>query len=106
MANFVFLYTGGSMPQSDSERKLITEDWLKWYTKLGPAVVDGGNPFTPVAKSIHSDGRVVETPICTAASGYSVIKAESLNKAVELAKGCPVLKGGGEISVYETFPAM
>ena len=45
----------------------------------------------PVAKSIHHDGRIVEKPLCEAASGYSVIKAESLNKALELAKGCPIL---------------
>ena len=106
MANFVLLYTGGSMPKGDSERKLVTEAWNKWYSRLGQAVVDQGNPFNPIAKSITSDGRVMEATACTAASGYSVIKAESLNKALELAKGCPVLKGGGEISVYETFPAM
>jgi hypothetical protein len=106
MANFVFLYTGGSMPKTDSDRKLVTEEWNKWYGKLGHAVVDQGNPFAPVAKSITSDGRVIETTACTAASGYSVIKAESLSRALDLAKGCPVLKTGGEISVYETFPAM
>jgi len=42
----------------------------------------------------------------TAASGYSILKADSLNQAVELAKGCPVLESGAKISVYETFPAM
>ena len=106
MANFVFLYTGGGMPKTDSERKLVTEEWTKWFTKLGSAVVDPGNPFSPGAKSITHDGRVTETTACTAASGYSVIKAETLKVALDLAKGCPQLKSGGDISVYETFPAM
>ncbi len=106
MANFVFLYTGGGMPASDVERKRSLDLWNKWYDKLGSAVVDQGNPFMPVAKSIHHDGRVAEKPLCETASGYSVIKADSLNKAIELAKGCPILHDGGDISVYETFAAM
>jgi hypothetical protein len=40
------------------------------------------------------------------ASGYSILKAESLNAAAEMAKGCPVIKGGAKITVYETFKAM
>jgi hypothetical protein len=37
------------------------------------------------------------------ASGYSIIKAGSLDAAAALAKSCPVLKGGAKISVVETF---
>ena len=39
-------------------------------------------------------------------SGYSMIKADSLSAAVEMAKRCPVLKGGAKITVYETFKVM
>ena len=73
---------------------------------LGKALVDGGNPFTPAAKSIASDGKVSDGPIGATASGYSIIKADSLNAAVQSAKGCPVLKSGGKITVYETFNVM
>lgn len=48
-----------------------------------------------------SDG-AVGTP----ASGYSIIKADSLDAAVKMAQGCPVLQGGAKISVYETFAVM
>jgi hypothetical protein len=74
--------------------------------KFGSAIVDGGNPFTPQAKSIASDGTVRDGPVGTIATGYSIIKADSLNAAVEMAKGCPLLQGGGQISVYETFSMM
>jgi len=30
----------------------------------------------------------------------------SLDKATRFAKGCPIIKSGGEIAVYETFNAM
>jgi hypothetical protein len=77
-----------------------------WYEKLGSAVVDGGNPFTPTAKSIASDGTVRDGPVGAMATGYTIISADSLDAAVEKAKGCPVLQGGGQISVYETFNVM
>jgi hypothetical protein len=40
------------------------------------------------------------------ASGYSILEADSLDRATKLAKGCPVLQGGAEITVFETFPVM
>ena len=40
------------------------------------------------------------------ATGYSIIKADSLEAAVALAQGCPILKGNGQWIVYETFNAM
>ena len=40
------------------------------------------------------------------ATGYQIIKAESLGEAVEKAKGCPILTSGGQITVYETFQVM
>lgn len=106
MANFLLLYTGGGMPASPAEQQKVMAEWGVWMGKLGTALIDGGNPFTPKAKTIGSDGKVSDGPVGTIATGYSVIKADSLAAAVELAKGCPVLKGGAKISVYETFPAM
>jgi hypothetical protein len=106
MNNYLLLYSGGKMPETEKERKEITADWIAWYTKLDGSVVDQGNPFTPKVKSISSDGKIVDGPIGSMASGYSVIKASSLDEAVKLANGCPVLKGGAKISVYETFNAM
>lgn len=68
-------------------------------------MVDGGNPFTPLAKTIAGGGIVREGPVESPASGYAVIKADSLDDAVEMAKGCPVLKGGTKIWVCQTFDA-
>ena len=106
MANFVLLYSGGSMPASEAEQAAVLQAWGAWYTGLGSALVDGGNPFTPVAKSFSSDGTVRDGPVGTPASGYTIIKADSLDAAVEMAKGCPVLQGGSQVSVYETFNVM
>lgn len=105
MANFVLLYSGGSMPATEAEGKAVVAAWDVWFHKLGGNLVDGGNPFTPTAKTVSADGKVTDGPVGGMASGYSVIKADSLDAAVAMAKGCPVFMGGAKITVYETFNA-
>src|ERR1700730_2418561 len=106
MANFILLYSGGSMPEGQAEQAAVMQAWGTWYGSLGSAVIDGGNPFTPKAKRIARDGTVSDGPVGTMASGYYIHKGDSLGAAVEMARGCPVLQGGAQISVYETFPVM
>ena len=106
MANYVLIYSGGGMPATEAERAAAMQAWGNWFGKLGAAVVDAGNPFAQAAKSIAGDGRVSEAPVGTPATGYSILKADSLDAAVALAKDCPVLREGAQISVYETFPVM
>ena len=66
-------------------------------------LVDGGNPISK-SKAISRDGSVMDAT--SAPSGYSIIKANDLDSAVALAKGCPVLAGGAAVVVSETFPVM
>ena len=91
MANYVLIYEGGGMPASDAEQAAVMQAWEQWFARLGSAVVDQGNPFTPAAKRIASNGRVSEVGGNPMATGYSIIRADSLDAAVELAKSCPVV---------------
>ena len=50
-----------------------------------------------------SDGSVRDGAAGTMASGYTIVEAGSLDEAEKMAQGCPVLVGGAEISVFETF---
>ncbi len=104
MANFLLVYHGGSMPESPEGGAKVTKAWTDWFSALGGAVVDGGNPVSQV-KTIAADGSVSDGGV-NPSSGYSVIKADSLDAAVALAKGCPVLSGGASVEVAETFNAM
>jgi hypothetical protein len=106
MAKFVLLYTGGSMPEGEAEQASVMQAWGEWMGRLGSALVDGGQPFTATAKSISSDGSVTDGPVGIMASGYSILEADSLDAAVEMAKSCPVFLGGAKMTVYETFPVM
>jgi len=107
MANFVLLYTGGSAGTSPAEREKVMQAWGGWFGKLGDKIVDAGNPFSDHGQNISNSGAVHDGAVGSPpATGYSILKAESLNAAAELAKGCPVLQSGGKITVYEVTPAM
>jgi len=105
MAKYLFAYKGGSgMAQTDAEREAAMAAWGGWFGSLGQAVVDGGNPFGPSATV--TDAGSVSDGASASLSGYSVLSADSLSAASELAKSCPVLAAGGTVEVYETIEIM
>jgi hypothetical protein len=103
MANFLLTFHGGGMPETKEEQDRVMAAWTAWFGALGDALVDGGNPISQ-ARAISPDGSVMEAT--SAPSGYSIIKADDLDAAVALSKGCPVLAGGAVVVVSETFPVM
>ena len=80
--------TAAVCPPVKPNKKTVLEDWETWFGKLGSNLVDGGNPFTSLARSIASDGKVSDG-VSSMASGYSIIIADSPDTAVAIAKGCP-----------------
>ena len=103
MAKFVLIYHGGGMPENPADVEKVMQAWGAWYAQLGAAVVDPGNPASNTRK-IAPDGSVSEDP--TGPSGYTILQADSMDQAVEMAKACPVLAGGASIQVAETFDVM
>ena len=104
MSDFVLLYQGGSMPDTDEAQKQAMEAWGTWFTSMGSAVKDPGNPMA-AAKSIASDGAVSDA-VGASLTGYTILTADSIDHALALAKGCPVLQGGATITVYEVHAVM
>ena len=103
MANYLLVYNGGSMPETQEEQAQVMQAWIDWFGRLGDKLVDGGNPVSQ-AKRIAVGGAVSDE--ANGPTGYSIIKADSLDQAVELARGCPVLQGGASVVVAETFAVM
>lgn len=106
MANFLLIYTGGSMPESEEASQAVMKAWMDWFTTLGEAVVDSGNPIGPHAKTISKEGSIHDGFAGVPATGYSILKADTLDHATQMAKDCPHILSGGEVTVYETFNAM
>jgi hypothetical protein len=103
---YLLIYYGGRMPASPAEQARVMKQWTVWFAKLGSAIVDPGNPFSGNVNRIDAEGTAAKGPVGRRASGYSIIEAPSLAAATKLARSCPVIKGGAQVAVYETFNVM
>jgi hypothetical protein len=102
MTNYVFMYSGGKGVSADEvARNAQYARWGQWFEELGSAVVDGGAAMG-TAKTVSPGGSVSDRG-SRGITGYSIVSADSLDSAVELAKGCPVLEIGGAVDVYEAM---
>jgi len=92
MSNYIFAYHGGKKPESPEEGANLMAKWKAWVGSLGDAMV---NPGTPVGKSkTVSSGGVSDDGGSNPLSGFSIVKADSMDAALEMAKGCPHLEHG------------
>jgi hypothetical protein len=66
--------------------------WKAWVGGLGDAVVNPGSPLG-MSKTVSSDG-VSDDSGSNPLSGFSIMKADSMDAALEIAKGCPHLEHG------------
>ncbi len=107
MANFLFVYRGGNEGPANLSPEEMQENMQKWGTWIKEALqkgwmIDPGDALTGEgrivnAKKVVTDGPFVESK--EVIGGYSVVKADSLDAAAELAKGCPGLIHGGRVEV-------
>lgn len=96
MAKFLYLYFGGKPPKNPEEGKKVMQAWTAWFGQVGSKIVDGGAPLGP-RKSIGGSA-------ASSATGYSIVDAGSLDEAIALTKGHPLLARGGSIEVCEAMP--
>ena len=102
MAEYALVFHGGGMPETEEESAKVMAAWGSWMEGLGGALKDPGNPFGN-ATTINSDGSTVAGGGTNPATGYTLLEADSLDAAVALAKGCPILDSGGSIEVAEAL---
>ncbi len=100
MKKFVFVVYGPSA-DSEQERAMGMQLMAEWYRSLGGALVDPGAPFTG-ARTVSGDG--VGDAIGPNATGFNMVQAESMDAAIDLAKKCPLLQHGRQVTVFETLP--
>ena len=99
MAQYIIVYLGGDRPSSPEEGKQHFAKYKEWLSSLGEAVVSPANPFKST-HTLHADG-VVTAGSTTSMSGYTVVQADSIEAALEMAKACPFLDNGGSLEVSE-----
>jgi hypothetical protein len=105
MSEFVFLYRGGERPTSPEQGQQVLQKWMAWFKDLAARghVVDRGQPLERSGKIVRGADKVVtDGPFAEAkdvVGGYTLIKANDVAQAAELARGCPILERGGAVEV-------
>ena len=110
MADYLLLY-GGYDPEwlekySESQVQNLVGKWGEWFGALWQTgnLRSPGGSLEPRGKVLSERGNVVEDLPRSASgqliNGYTLIKADSLEEAVEIAKGAPIfLTEGGHITI-------
>lgn len=97
MTNFMIAYYGGRQPSSQEEGVIEMKKWKSWIESLGDKIVNPGTPL-PISKLVTANS-VEDDKDPNSMKGFAVVKAESIEAAIEIAKTDPFLKLGGTIRV-------
>lgn len=104
MSIFIISYLGGEMPANQEESAKHFEKYKEWLTSLGSSLVSPTNPLKDT-QTINPDGSV-SPGSTTAMSGFSILEADSIDIATEMAKSCPFLEIGGSLEISELMQKM
>ena len=109
VSEFLYLYRLPSdspeLPGSPRNMQERLQKWTAWFRELeargslrviGHPLETGGSVLADGGRTVH-DGPYAESKDII--GGYTLIEAKDLAQATELARGCPILDGGGTVEV-------
>jgi hypothetical protein len=99
MSQYIISYLGGNQPSTPEEGQKHFVKYKEWLSSLGESAVSPANPLKNT-KTINPDGSVTDGST-TSMSGYTIVEADSIEAALDMAKGCPFLDIGGSLEVSE-----
>jgi hypothetical protein len=109
MKDFLLVFRNdfASIPKgSPEEMQALTKKWMDWVggiaaqnklTDRGSSLAGGGKVVRP--NNVITDGPYTE--IKEVVGGYTIVKADSIEEAAELASDCPIFSYGGNVEVRE-----
>jgi hypothetical protein len=107
MAKFLFIYRSNNDSFGNMSPEEMQQQMQKWQTWMSEGfqkgwLLDAGDGLKKEgrvvrAKKVVSDGPFIEAK--EVVGGFSIVQADSIDAAAELAKGCPVLLRGGTVEI-------
>ena len=109
MKEFLLIFRNDlkAVPKSSPEEmQANTKKWMDWINGIAAQnkLVNRGNRLESNGKVVRADNIISDGPyaeIKESIGGYSIIRSASIDEAVEIAKGCPVLGNGGNVEIRE-----
>ena len=101
MPKYLLAYHGSPQFKSKEEGMNHMTAWKAWNASLGDAVIDPGMPVGP--SMTVTAGGIVNGGGSNPLSGITIVQAETIEAAMEMAKSCPHISAGGTIEVAEAM---
>jgi YCII-related domain len=99
MPKYVLAYVGGRQVPDPQTRAAQMTKWKAWVDALGERMVNPGMPLGQ-GKLVTANGVSERGP--TPLTGFSIVLADNMDAALEIAQRCPFL----EIGTIEVAEAM
>ena len=108
MKEFALIFrtsTDNSFKLTPAQMQEVLTSWSNWLGNIAARdrLVSNGSRMGISGSKTIAPGNVVTdgpyTEIKEFINGVMYIRAEDIDEAVELAKGCPMLQGGGKVEV-------
>lgn len=111
MKDFMMLFHSEPSPNLEPTPEDIQQEVKKWQDWIGGIAAQGklkspGDALGFEGKTLHEDGNITDGPymeVKEMIGGYTIVTTETIEEAVELAKGCPVLEVGGKVEVRDVM---
>lgn len=91
MPKFVIAYLGGKQAANPQERATQMAKWKAWVDGLGDRMVNPGMPLGQ-GKLVTSNGVSERGP--NHVTGFSIVLADNMDAALDIAQRCPFLEIG------------
>ncbi|MEO7922228.1 MAG: YciI family protein [Chitinophagaceae bacterium] len=109
MKDFLLVFRNDYSKQpkaSPEEMQLIMKQWMDWIGGIAAQnkLTTAGSPLASGGKVVRANNVITDGPyteLKELIGGYTIVKADSLDEAAGLAKGCPILAVGGNVEVRE-----
>lgn len=109
MKEFLLIYRrdADNIPKGSAEEmQKETKRWMDWIGGIAAQnkLSNRGNRLEQTGKVLKSTSLITDGPYAETKEtigGYSIILADSIEEACEMAKGCPVFTLGGSVEVRE-----
>ena len=108
MKDYLFLFRGGldfTTASADQVQQVMMKwkDWIDKLTKDG--IYNGGERLTRNGAVLKGNKQqIIDGPYSESkeiVGGYISIKADDLQEAIEISKGCPIFNFNGNVEVRE-----
>jgi hypothetical protein len=110
MSQFIYLYRASTESRqaamgTPEQAQKSMQRWMSWMKDLDAKghLKDRGQPLENTGKVVRGQQKsITDGPYAEAkdlVGGFTIVEARDADQAADLARGCPILDGGGSVEV-------